>query len=51
LDFALRYFLDVAALADPVAAKLGQASHDVDALCRVGVGTAGVVKHDRRFAR
>src|SRR6185295_11638652 len=37
-DLALGDLLDVAAGADPVAAQLGQAGHDVDALRRVGVG-------------
>ena len=49
-DLALGDFLDVAAAADPVAAELGQAGHDVDAGARVGVGAAGVVEVDRRLA-
>src|SRR5207237_23864 len=39
-DLALDDFFDVAAGADPVAAKLGQSSHDVDAARRVGVRPA-----------
>ena len=47
---ALRHFLDVAAAADPVAAELGEAGHDVDSRRGVGVGAAGVVERHRRFA-
>jgi hypothetical protein len=42
-DFALENFLDIAAGADPVAAELGQAGHDVDAGGAVGVGAGRVV--------
>src|SRR5436309_430915 len=50
-DFALLHLLHITARADPLAAKLGQAGHDVDALRRIGVRPAGVVEHDRRLAR
>src|SRR5205085_3893066 len=50
-DLALDYFFDVAAGSDPVAAKLGQSSHDVDAARRVGVRPAGVVEDNGRLAR
>ncbi len=43
--------LDIAAGHDPVAAQLGQAALDIDADGRVGVGAAGVVNAQRRFAR
>jgi hypothetical protein len=44
-------FLDIAAAADPLAAKLGQAGVDVDGRGRIGVGAAGVVEVERRLAR
>src|SRR5207253_7615927 len=50
-DLALGDFFDIAAAADPVAPKLGQTGHDVDALGGVAVRTAGVVERDRRLAR
>ena len=42
-DLALGDLLDVAAAADPVAAQLGQAGHDVDPRLGVGVGAGAVV--------
>ena len=50
-DLALEHLLDVAAAADPVAAQLGQAGHDVDLRLGIGVGARAIVDPQRRLAR
>src|SRR3546814_770908 len=43
-------FLDVAARHDPIAAKLGQACHDIDVNIGIAIGPGGVVDANGRFA-
>jgi hypothetical protein len=50
-NLALGDLDDVAAVADPVAADLGQAGHDVDAGIGIGIGARRIVDAHRHLAR
>ena len=47
---AANRLIDIAAIADPVAAQLGQAGHDVDTGFGIGIGARAVIDAQRGFA-
>ncbi len=51
LHLALEHLLDIAAAADPVAAQLGKAGHDVDTGLGIGIGPRRIVDAHRWLAR